>query len=114
MKVRVRRNNSSYYERRVLICTKLYLTGTVLIGTRMEVLIYCFYGRKNDILTIWQNREVIYLNQIYEVLGVCWNPENENECLKYDKNYIVQFQFEVFHESDSSLRIFILLSKNES
>ena len=27
----------------------------------MEVLIYCFYGRKNDILTIWQNREVIYI-----------------------------------------------------
>lgn len=61
-----------------------------------------------------KSRGYIYLNQIYEVLGVCWNPENENECLKYDKNYIVQFQFEVFHESNSSLRIFILLPKNES
>lgn len=59
-------------------------------------------------------RGYMYLNQIYKVLGVCWNPEKENKCLKYDKNYIVQFQFEVFHKSNGSLHIFILPSKEES
>ena len=59
-------------------------------------------------------RGYIYLNQIYEALGVCWNPEKENECLKYNENYIFQFQFEVFHKNNGSFRIFILPTKKES
>lgn len=59
-------------------------------------------------------RGYLYYNQIYEALGVCWNPENKNKCLKYDKDYIFQFQFEVFHIKDGKLCIVILTPGKES
>ena len=59
-------------------------------------------------------RGYLYLNQIYESLGASWSPKNENKCLLYNKNYYYQFQFEVFHKKNGTLRIIILIAKEES
>ena len=42
----------------------------------------------NDLLRV---RGYIYANQIYEALGVEWNPERENLCLRYDGGNKINF-----------------------
>lgn len=61
-----------------------------------------------------KSKGYLYFNEIYEVLGSCWNQEEENECLIYNDKYIRQLEFEVFHEKDGKLRILILTPKKES
>ena len=43
-------------------------------------LIYNILAHVQDILL---HRGYIYLNQIYELLGIKWNPDDENPCIKY-------------------------------
>ena len=38
-------------------------------------------------------RGYVYLNQVYEMLGVKWNPEEENICYIYDEKTPVEFRF---------------------
>lgn len=59
-------------------------------------------------------RGYLYFNQIYEALGAVWNPEYVNKCLRYNKKYFYQFQFEVFPKKNGSLRIVILTPEKES
>lgn len=59
-------------------------------------------------------RGYLYFNQIYEALGAVWNPEYVNKCLRYNKKYFYQFQFEVFPKKNGSLRIIILTPEKES
>ena len=42
----------------------------------------------NDLLRI---RGYVYTNQIYESLGVAWDPERENLCLIYDGGNKINF-----------------------
>lgn len=44
----------------------------------------------NDILRV---RGYIYLNQIYEQLGLCWDPTRTNECILYEKGKSISFNF---------------------
>ena len=46
----------------------------------------------------------LYLNQVYEMLGAKWDPENTNYCFKSDSNDIC---FEIF-ENDGVYTIYIL------
>lgn len=46
----------------------------------------------------------LYLNQVYEMLGAKWDPENTNYCFKSDSNNI---RFETF-ENDGVYTIYIL------
>ena len=59
-------------------------------------------------------RGYLYFNQIYEALGAIWNPEYDNKCLRYNKKYFYQFQFEVFPKKNDSLYIIILTIEEES
>lgn len=53
-----------------------------------------------------RHRGYIYLNQICELLGDEWNPDDENPCIKHDGvDRIAFIQFGVFHESDNSLLV---------
>lgn len=65
----------------------------------------------HDLLKV---RGYLYFNQIYEALGAIWNPEYVNKCLRYNKKYFYQFQFEVFPKKNGSLRIIILTPEKES
>lgn len=38
-----------------------------------------------------ENRGYVYLNQIYEMLGLAWNPEDENRCYIYAKGDRINF-----------------------
>lgn len=61
--------------------------------------------RVNDLV---RNRGYIYLNQIYETLGVNWNPEHENPCIIADnRDRIVFVEFEVFSKPNNSYLVII-------
>ena len=50
----------------------------------------------------------VYLNQIYEKLGVEWNPDDENPCIRNDGVDRISFiQFETFDKPNNSLLIHI-------
>lgn len=50
----------------------------------------------------------IYLNRIYENLGVAWNPDDENPCIRNDGVDRIYFiQFEIFDKPNNSLEILI-------
>lgn len=61
----------------------------------------------NDLI---RHRGYVYLNQIYEMLGIGWNPDEENPCIKNDccllkdgvRSYI---NFDTYFESDGSILI---------
>lgn len=42
----------------------------------------------NDVL---KARGYVYLNQIYEVLGLVWDPERENRCYIYKRGDQIDF-----------------------
>lgn len=42
----------------------------------------------NDILKV---RGYIYVNRIYELLGVKWNPKRTNKCFRYEPNVRLNF-----------------------
>lgn len=46
----------------------------------------------NDLLIA---RGYVYLNQIYEALGVKWDPNNENPCCIYDLDDVIRIKFKV-------------------
>lgn len=59
----------------------------------------------NDLV---RSRGYIYLNQIYETIGVNWNPEQENPCVIADNRYrIVYVEFEVFRKPNNSYLVII-------
>lgn len=56
--------------------------------------------------TIIQYRGYVYLNQIYEHLGIKWNPEDENICIKNDNTDQNAFiEFKVFPNLKNSFLI---------
>ena len=55
-----------------------------------------------------RHRGYMYLNQICEQLGVGWNPEDGNACIKNDNVDRIEFvQFETFSQPDNSFLIHI-------
>lgn len=51
----------------------------------------------------------MYLNQICERLGVGWNPDDENPCIRTDKYDRVMFvEFELFDQPNNSFIVHIL------
>lgn len=41
--------------------------------------------------SLLNSKGYVYLNRIYESLGVEWNPENENPCAIYSKGHSIEF-----------------------
>ena len=65
----------------------------------------------NDIIRL---RGYIYLNQICELLGVKWNPNDENPCIKNDGVNRVRFiEFEIFNQPKNSVLVHILSYNTE-
>lgn len=59
----------------------------------------------NDII---RRKGYVYLNQIYEWLGVEWNPLYENPCFTKANGCELRYiEFEVFNMSDGSVLILI-------
>lgn len=57
---------------------------------------------------IIRHRGYIYLNQIYAMLGVEWNPENVNQCIKCDSADRLAFvDFELFETGENAFDIVI-------
>ena len=59
----------------------------------------------NDIINV---RGYIYLNQIHELLGIKWDTNDENLCIK--NNGKIRFRyidFEIFNEPDNSVTVLI-------
>lgn len=54
----------------------------------------------NDIL---QYRGYIYLNQIYEILGIDWDVANENHCFIYENESTIDFKH--FDDGENGIRI---------
>lgn len=55
-----------------------------------------------------RHRGYIYLNQIYEALGVEWNPEYINRCVKCDNVDRLAFvTFELFETGENAFDIVI-------
>ena len=62
--------------------------------------------QENYINDIIKYRGYIYLNQIYEILGINWHPDYENPCVRNDGAYRLWFvQFDVFEQSSNSLLV---------
>lgn len=58
---------------------------------------------------IIRHRGYIYLNQIYDLLGVDWNSENVNRCIKCDSVDRLAFvNFELFETDKNSFDIAIM------
>lgn len=58
---------------------------------------------------IIRHRGYIYLNQIYDLLGVDWNSENVNRCIKCDSVDRLAFvNFELFEIGENSFDIAIM------
>lgn len=56
---------------------------------------YYIKSTKDFIMDAYRYRGYIYLNQIYENLGVSWNPENENllfRCVDGDWNFDIYIE----------------------
>lgn len=54
---------------------------------------------KDFIMDVYRCRGYIYLNQIYENLGVSWNPENDNLLFRYiDDGVMPYWTFDIYIE----------------
>ena len=65
----------------------------------MGVFLKCQERYLNDLLV---TNGYVYFDKIHEMLGIEWNPENENTCILY-KEHIRGIVFEVFPKNDSYL-----------
>lgn len=60
----------------------------------------------NDII---KRKGYIYLNEICERLGMGWNPDDENPCVKYNKaRGVGDLEFDVVAQPDNAVLINIL------
>ncbi len=67
--------------------------------------------------TLWRSKGYLFMNEIYEALGVAWDPHDDNDCMLYNRNAICPFEFEVFTKVDGNndkWLINILYNKEES
>lgn len=65
-------------------------------------------GIEKYINAIIRRRGYIYLNKIYDLLGVDWNPENINRCIKCDSVDRLAFvTFELFETGENAFDIVI-------
>lgn len=51
----------------------------------------------------------IYMNEIYEIVGIEWDPNNENVCIIYpDVDYVPRLvEFEIFYDPKNEESIFV-------
>ena len=47
----------------------------------------------------------IYLNQIYEILGLKWDPKDYNRCFIADPEHKRPFEFNVFKQNKDSMKV---------
>lgn len=55
--------------------------------------------------TMLQKRGYVYLNQLYESIGVEWSPENENTCFKIGEYSSVTFSIRRLHDETYGVSI---------
>ena len=72
---------------------------------------------ENHLKDLLNSRGYVYTNQIYEVLGIKWDPRNENQVwfgeMKHNYANIIGF-FEIFPQQKSKERILIHILKPEN
>lgn len=56
---------------------------------------------------IVMRRGYIYLNQIFEQLGVKWDPDDENPCIRNDTSRLASVLFETFDMPNDRLLVHI-------
>lgn len=56
---------------------------------------------------IAMRRGYVYLNQIFEQLGVRWNPDDENPCIRNDTARLVSVLFETVDLPNNRLLLYI-------
>ena len=67
--------------------------------------LFCVEKYINEII---RRRGYIYLNKIYDLLGVAWNSENINRCIKCDSVDRLAFvTFELFETGENAFDIVI-------
>ena len=65
----------------------------------------------NDLI---RYRGYIYLNQIYEMLGIGWDPKNENPCIENDHwGRKVFVYFDTYCKSDETVLVTIIEGENK-
>jgi hypothetical protein len=62
---------------------------------------------ENYINDLIRARGYVYLNQIYELLGIKWDPKCENICIEWRDGLPIFVEFETFVMSDESILIHI-------
>lgn len=78
-----------------------------LYTTDQQFVVYVLRTQEEYINDLIRTRGYIYLNQIYEMLGVEWDPECENICVKRQDGLMTYVEFETFNNSDGSLLMHI-------
>ena len=64
---------------------------------------------ENHVNETIRHRGYIYLNQIYEHLGVAWNPQDDNLCVINDNLKRLTFiEFELFKKPNNSFLVGII------
>lgn len=53
----------------------------------------------------------IYLNEIYEIIGLEWNTGDKNTCFKCDDNFENPFRFKMFETPNKELLIHIYFNE---
>ena len=75
--------------------------------TRNEHYNYSFLRAQEDYINdIVRHRGYMYLNQIFEILGIEWHPDYENPCVRTDGSDHISFvQFEVFKQPNNEILV---------
>lgn len=54
--------------------------------------------------SIYDYRGYLYLNKVYETLGLDWNPDNENLCFRME-NGPIEFDYELMEDNTYKITI---------
>lgn len=89
---------------------------SALWSTKYEYNIAFLKSMEDHINDLIQYRGYIYLNQIYEMLGVRWDPKNENPCIEnHSCGRKIFVYFEVYCKQNGTILITIIeVEKGES
>lgn len=93
----------------MLLATIMFERGNPYWAANNDANIGFFRDTERYINATIRFRGYIYLNQIYELLGLKWNPEDANPCIKDDGAMRLNFvEFEIFEFPNYVLGVNIL------
>ena len=72
----------------------------------------CMFAREliRYLMDEFENRGYLYLNQIYEMFGIKWNPDNENSVIRYYEYYRnVETPLFCFNEDENKNCVHIMI-----